>query len=69
MQTQDKSAYSALYVCGDVTDKSGNFPISSHTPIALLCMGVLSALAPHAKADDWDQKTIFTFNEPVEIPG
>lgn len=27
------------------------------------------ALAPQARADQWDQKTIFTFSGPVEIPG
>ena len=28
-----------------------------------------STEAPQAKADDWNQKTIFTFSGPVEIPG
>lgn len=27
------------------------------------------ALPPRARADAWNQKTIFTFNQPVEIPG
>jgi hypothetical protein len=27
------------------------------------------ALLQSAKADDWNQKTVFTFNGPVEIPG
>jgi hypothetical protein len=27
------------------------------------------ALLPGAKADQWDQKTVFTFSGPVEIPG
>jgi len=26
-------------------------------------------MIPQAKADDWDQKTVFTFSGPVEIPG
>jgi LPXTG-motif cell wall-anchored protein len=26
-------------------------------------------LCPHARADEWNRKTIVTFNEPVEIPG
>ena len=30
---------------------------------------VLGSLMPTAKADDWDQKTTFTFSGPVEIPG
>jgi len=25
--------------------------------------------APAAKADEWDKKTVLTFNEPVEVPG
>src|SRR5579862_1053897 len=33
-----------------------------------LAFGLLS-LAPLAKADVWDERTIVTFNEPVEIPG
>lgn len=31
--------------------------------------GLFGALAPTMKADDWDQKTVFTFSGPVEIPG
>lgn len=27
------------------------------------------ACAPVAKADEWDKRTIVTFNQPVEIPG
>src|ERR1700731_4822119 len=30
---------------------------------------LLDSLMPVAKADDWDQKTVFTFSGPVEIPG
>lgn len=26
-------------------------------------------LAPSVKADEWNKRTVFTFNEPVEIPG
>jgi len=37
--------------------------------IALVCMGLVGGIAPQAKADEWDQKTIFTFSGPVEIPG
>ena len=37
--------------------------------LLLAGVGVLGSLMPMAKADDWDQKTIFTFNIPVEIPG
>jgi hypothetical protein len=39
------------------------------TKIMLLAgLGVL-ALLPTAKADEWNQKTVFTFSGPVEIPG
>jgi len=37
--------------------------------IAFVCMGLVGAIAPQAKADDWNQKTVFTFSGPVEIPG
>jgi hypothetical protein len=36
--------------------------------ILVAAMG-LAALAPAAHADEWNQKTIFTFSGPVEIPG
>jgi hypothetical protein len=39
------------------------------TKVMLLAgLGVL-ALLPGAKADEWNQKTVFTFSGPVEIPG
>lgn len=37
--------------------------------IAFVCVGLLGAIASQAKADEWNQKTIFTFSGPVEIPG
>ncbi|MGA2736066.1 MAG: LPXTG cell wall anchor domain-containing protein [Bryobacteraceae bacterium] len=37
--------------------------------ITLVCVGALGLMLPQAKADQWNQKTIFTFTEPVEIPG
>lgn len=37
--------------------------------VTLGCVGLLAAMLPQAKADEWDQKTTFTFNAPVEIPG
>jgi hypothetical protein len=37
--------------------------------LTLLCAGLLPIMVPTAKADESDQKTIVTFNEPVEIPG
>ncbi len=34
------------------------------------CMTLMGAvLAPSAKADDWNRKTVITFSGPVEIPG
>jgi hypothetical protein len=32
-------------------------------------LGFLGGLVQSATADDWDQRTIFTFSGPVEIPG
>jgi len=32
-------------------------------------MGLLGAMIPAVQADEWDQKTVFTFSAPVEIPG
>jgi hypothetical protein len=37
--------------------------------LALAGVGILGVLSPNAKADEWNKKTVFTFNEPVEIPG
>jgi hypothetical protein len=37
--------------------------------MAIVSAGLLGALMPNAKADEWNQKTIFTFSGPVEIPG
>lgn len=37
--------------------------------IPLVAAGLLTAILPQAKADEWNQKTIFTFSGPVEIPG
>jgi hypothetical protein len=46
----------------------------SFAPVRMLqvamCVGLLgAALAPAAKADAWNLKTIVTFNTPVESPG
>jgi hypothetical protein len=35
----------------------------------MLAFAGLALLAPGAKADEWDQRTIVTFSGPVEIPG
>src|SRR3954452_24017426 len=37
---------------------------------ALCCAAALTAaLAPAARADEWNKKTILTFSGPVQIPG
>jgi hypothetical protein len=44
--------------------------ISRITGVMLLvCFCMLCLILPQAKADAWNQKTIFTFSGPVEIPG
>jgi hypothetical protein len=37
--------------------------------ILVLGLAVFGAVVPRATADEWDQKTVFTFSGPVEIPG
>jgi hypothetical protein len=37
--------------------------------VAVLAASSLGLLAPQAKADEWDKKTILTFSAPVEVPG
>src|SRR5437762_13984539 len=38
--------------------------------IAIIGVAMLITLLPsNAKADEWDKKTIVTFDQPVEIPG
>jgi formate-dependent nitrite reductase membrane component NrfD len=35
-----------------------------------LCLTVLCLIvAPKAKADEWNHKTVITFSGPVEVPG
>jgi hypothetical protein len=36
---------------------------------AFIGLGVLCVAPQHARADAWNQRTIFTFSGPVEIPG
>jgi hypothetical protein len=43
---------------------------SVKTAMVVFCLGALgAALAPRAKADEWDNRTVVTFSKPVEIPG
>ena len=38
--------------------------------IAITSIGLLgAALAPTAKADEWNKRTILTVNEPIQVPG
>ena len=37
--------------------------------MTFMCLGALSVMPPQARADEWNQKTVFTFSGPVEIPG
>ena len=37
--------------------------------ILLIGLGFLGGMIPRATADEWNQKTTFTFSGPVEIPG
>ncbi|MCU1263012.1 MAG: hypothetical protein JWO80_5897 [Bryobacterales bacterium] len=39
------------------------------TLIVLAGLALLGRMVPRAVADEWDQKTIVTFNNPVEVPG
>ena len=43
--------------------------MSSFKIMACVGVGLLAAMLPQAKADAYNQKTIFTFSGPVEIPG
>ena len=37
---------------------------------SVFCLGLLGVVvAPEAKADEWNRKTVITFSGPVEIPG
>jgi len=35
----------------------------------VLCVALIAAFSPSAKADEWNRKTVVTFSGPVEIPG
>lgn len=37
--------------------------------LTLISVGMVGMMAPVARADVWNQKTVFTFSGPVEIPG
>ena len=37
--------------------------------LAIVLAGSAAWFAPTARADEWDKRTVMTFNEPVEMPG
>ena len=39
------------------------------TPLVVFVLFLITGSVSALKADDWDQKTIFTINQPVTIPG
>jgi hypothetical protein len=39
------------------------------TCIAAAALALCMLTPPQARADEWNQKTIFTFSQPVEVPG
>jgi len=43
--------------------------MSKGTILTFACVGFFGLMMPHAKADEWNEKTVFTFSGPVEIPG
>jgi hypothetical protein len=38
-------------------------------PAVLCAAAIATAFSPSAKADEWNQKTVITFSQPVETPG
>src|SRR5580692_10540597 len=46
-----------------------NSEMNNRKMITLVCLGVLGTVLPGAKADERNQKTVFTFSGPVEVPG
>jgi hypothetical protein len=46
------------------------FPSIRAIALSALCVGMLlSPAIPRAKADLWNERTVVTFDKPVEIPG
>ncbi len=43
--------------------------LSKAAPGVLCAAVIAAAFSPSVKADDWNQKTVITFNQPVETPG
>jgi hypothetical protein len=50
--------------------EKGEFKMTNYLRIAaFMCAGMLALTVPQARASEMDQKTVFTFNQPVEVPG
>lgn len=43
--------------------------MNSSKMTAFVCVALLGTFVPQAKAGEWNQKTVFTFSGPVEVPG
>jgi hypothetical protein len=52
-----------------MTTQKGELEMHNLKTSIVACACLLASMLPQAKADDWDQKTTFTFSGPVEIPG
>jgi hypothetical protein len=53
----------------EVLEMNGKEMISLASKMSLVGLCILGAMLSPAKADQGDQKTIFTFSDPVEVPG
>ena len=53
----------------NTSDKKGQLKMRNLKTGVFVCVGLLGSMLPQAKADEWDQKTVFTFSGQVEIPG
>jgi len=49
--------------------EDGTMRILRGVALALCTLLLCATLAPGGRADDWNKKTIVTFNDAVEIPG
>src|SRR3984893_1409378 len=52
-----------------MTTQKGELEMHNLKSSIVACACLLASMQPQARADDWDQKTIFTCSGPVEIPG
>src|SRR6202050_521830 len=52
-----------------MTTQKGELEMRNLKTSIVACACLLASMLPQTKADDWDQKTTFTFSGPVESPG